>query len=513
MAPQPFALLGATPSIKKILGSAVALSPTAKIVADCGTVDKQDYLRLTNYETRAEIARHPLPIHAHTLEFSADGKHLLVIPGGKGTWSRVLVYAEPWTSPPIVDIENRLHSIYHGVWIDPRTIVIAGTVAYGQLCIAVLTLDGRLRIVHDEVVPEGRHALDNKIDTGACSSTGRVVFGTGYGRNLLMYQLADDRMSAIAEGPVAGRRTGNSYEMAIDDKTGSILCGHKEGLTLFDAKGREVCALDSTYSRPEPINCRSGIVVFRVYTARGVAEVRAYLIRPDSLELWCTYDAEGHARGCDVLVDRDRRLLAVEESDHTRVLLLTDADVLQLDADVPEQRLAAVMSVRLRRYLPARDALIRRVDDENEQETIRDAAVRTLADMRDALTIPSLIRSLGSHPSAALADSLQLALRRFDLDEMIRAAIECAQRPSLKYRRGALLLLETLPERFDVVDTLALALADNDKEVRLIAARALGRRAAIGAVPALLGGLDDPEPRVRLAVQQATTDILLGIGS
>ncbi|MGE0853099.1 MAG: CHAT domain-containing protein [Hyphomicrobiaceae bacterium] len=519
MATQPFAQLGATPQIKKISGYAVALSPMAKVVADCGKVDNQYYLRLTSYETGSEIARHPLPHGAHTLEFSSDGRHLLVMPGGKGNWSRLLIYAEPWTSSPIVDSEKQLYGAYHGAWIDPRTIVIAGRIAFGQRCIGLLTIDGgRLDVVHDEAIPEAEAFGEDSLDTGACSRAGRIAFGTGYGRGLHVYRLADDRRRVIVEGHFAGVYSGNSYAMAVDDRTDSIVCAYDKGLTLFDSRGRKVAALgplyfNGHYSAPGSISCRSGILAFHVHAGRGGPECRTYAIDNNRLVLWCTYPAQGWHNGCDVRVEGDRTLLAVEEEDRTRVLVLTDLDVLRLDAEDPEQRRTAVASVWSRRYLPARDALMRRINDENEAEDIRDTAVRALADMGDALAIPPLIRTIGGQPPPALADSLLSALQRFDPDEMIRTVLECAHRPSVTYRRGALRILANLPEGLDVIDSLALALTDSDREVRLIAARALSRRAAISAAPALLGGLDDPDPEVQLAVQQTVVDVLRAAGA
>jgi CHAT domain-containing protein len=513
MAGQPFAVAGATPRLHKILGNAVALSPAAKIVADCGDADKQDYLRLTDYETGVEIARHPLPSGAHTLAFSGDGRHLLVMPGGKGSWSQLQVYAAPWTSPPIINSEKQLQTAFHGAWIDPRTIVIAGTIGYGQFCIGILTIaDGRLRIVHDDVVPKGKSYGENSLDTGACSGSGHVAFGCGYGRTFLVYRLAPDRGSAILEGRFDGRYTGNSYEMAVDDKTGSVVCGYTKGLTLFDARGREVCAFDPPYTRPDPIICRSGILALRVYTGRGVAEVRVYRIGNKGLTPWCTYHAEGPARGCDVLVVGDRTLLAVEEDDHTRVLVLTDADVLQLDSQDAEERFAAVKALRSRRYLPARDALIRRIDDQSETADIRQAAAYAIPEVSDGQAIPLLIRVLGGSLSPELAHGLLAVLRRFDHAEVRSSAIGCARRPAVKERRGALRVLEILPEDTAIIGALAAALADSNKEVRLMAARSLSRRTPIMAAPALLGALDDDDAEVRLAVQQAVVDVLRSLG-
>jgi tetratricopeptide (TPR) repeat protein len=204
-----------------------------------------------------------------------------------------------------------------------------------------------------------------------------------------------------------------------------------------------------------------------------------------------------------------RTVVAIEEGQYTQVIALTDFDVLQLDAADAHARRAAILSIASRRYSGGVEALIQRLED--SEADIQDAAVDALSEIRDASALPALIRAVNNHPDETRFQNLLSAIQRFELTDIIAALLACSNRPAVSYRRGVAKILEHIPtiEAFDMLTTL---MSDHDPAVRAMTARALGRRNDPRGCLSLVGSLDDPDEKVRLAVQQAIASILQSNG-
>src|SRR6185503_21225984 len=103
---EPMHRTAGTSGLKKIVGNAVALHPQRPIVVETYNVPRSDSpayapdsetrLRFTDYTANEVVADQLVVLGAHTMRFSPDGERLLFLPGGKGAWSRIIVFAAPW---------------------------------------------------------------------------------------------------------------------------------------------------------------------------------------------------------------------------------------------------------------------------------------------------------------------------------------------------------------------------------------------------------------------------------
>jgi hypothetical protein len=232
---QPYIVVCSTPPIEKVLGlgGPVALSPVAPLVAETGKSPDGDILRITNYQTAEIVGQSSIPCSMnHTLSFSPDGKLLFAMPGFKGTWKTLFVYAEPWSSPPIIC--DTLGSTFHGAWLDERTMLISGTLKE-ELYIAVLDVStGDIEIVHQEGTQPFSSFNERHLDSVCCSPSGLVVFAIGYGRRIALYQLNEQRTAIVPERSITTRYDGYGQVVAVAEDGQTILCG----AGLFNRQGQ-----------------------------------------------------------------------------------------------------------------------------------------------------------------------------------------------------------------------------------------------------------------------------------
>jgi CHAT domain-containing protein len=533
---EAFRLIGSTPKIDKLLGSAVALCPTAPLVAESGELEKKDCLRIANYETGDVLGQVEM-VGCHTLTFSPNGTRLFAAPGGKGAWKDALVFAAPWGPAPVVH-STRLASLFHGAWVDDETVLLAGTTSYGLPGVALLDVaSGAVRLLHAEGQLSGLpqeparldidfgtgtwpEALDEPglpqepgrldIDSAGCSPSGLVAFTFGYGRHMALYQLRQDRQAVDHQTTFAAQYTGNTMLVAAAEDGQTILCAeqHRDWMGLFNRQGRLLTS--SAKKRSNAPVYRHGALCLWASQYRGAGEVQVFKVADNQFVPWASRSMNGK-EGLDLLVVGDRALLAVEGEDRTSVFELTDFDVLQLAAAEPAQRLAAARTLRRRRFRPAVPELGRLLWDPDPG--VQRVAALALADINDPAALPQLIRRSGQDDpwTPWRPPKLFHELTTFDSMELTAAALDCLNRPAVAHRRGAARLLAWF-RHLDESEPLCRALSDADAGVRLAAACALAGRDDLRSCAALLGRLNDPDPQVRQWVHNALKHILASNG-
>lgn len=509
---EPYITIGSTPKLQKDSKSAIALSPVAPLVADTGKWDSGSILRITDYQIQTVVGQVPILHSFQTLSFSPDGKHLLVVPSGRDHSNVLLVYGEPWNSPQVICENQSLHDVFHGVWLDEETILVAGIArsndSSNKICIAVLNVtEGTIRVVLRESPQLHLIPHDHRIDSACSSPCGLVVFIFSYNvstfsyeKEVLLYQLNETRDGILSQHSFLIHDAGyGRLHVAIAEDGQTILCQQDLGnrINLFDRQGLLLNAL-GTSRLSNLASYRYGTVCLREYDG-----TKFYKVRDKRFHFWCFL--QGTSSSADLVMQDGKVLAALEEEGQTSVLELTDFDLLQLASDEPTQRREAVQRLAERRFQPAVLKLVYLLEDEDLG--VQEAVVDALAAIGDPTALPYLIRTLGYKQSDHLRDRIISALRRFPVTQLVPAISQCIARPGVTFHRGAVRVLEAMPS-IEALEILCQEISDRDREIQLAAAHALRKRADIRACPTLLGHLNDIDERVRVAIQQAVVRTL-----
>jgi CHAT domain-containing protein len=449
------------------------------------------------------------------LAFSPGGR--LLAKAGRKNW---LLFTEPWQTPIAVPNDPRVKAL-DVAWIDEKRALVAGTVR-DRTCIAVLKVAGRdagLRIVH-----EGPR-LTTWVESGACAPSGLVAFliaGSTVVNNacisyandgrIVLYQLST-RLHAVR---VQWEFSTDRHEFASHIKVS------EDGSTILRVEwGADLDAFDRRGQRKDTLkNCCHLLHMCRPVYRHATLCVRqgpgsherlnVYQVRDHGFQLWCSRPASWALGGSvDVARKDGALLLAVVGETTTEVFELVDYDIVKLADGDPSRRQEAARSLGARRFSPALQPLVQRLGD--EAPAVQGAVVNALAEIGVPEALLPLIHALGEEPATAFRDQMLGALDRFDRALLVNVVTDCLGRVLRPYRRGAARVLENRPS-IEALDLLCAAVYDVDHVVQLSAARALMERRELGAFPALLGCLADPNAEVRTAVQEALTASLDAAG-
>ena len=371
-------------------------------------------VRLYDYARERVVADLPLPCYPHTVAFSPSGRRLLVLPGGRGTWGKVLVFAEPWGPDPEV-FDERVEGIFHGAWLDEEHLLIASQPGAVGLQLAILRIGGQLDILAREELGLFR------LYDGACSPAGVAAFAIDFGRQIWTYQVAPDRSAIVEDHRFAGEYDGNGVRLVVSDDGNLIVCRpHRGGAKIYSAGGAELADIEV---KGQGAVCRdAGLALF------GSSEVQVLALSGGRPRPWCTVTRrarEGH--DADFAVVNGRPVLAVKDDSHTVVYELADVDLVRLNSDSPDERCAAIAVVatrRLRNAVPPLAALLA-----DHDPTVAVAAAGALGSLGDPSALPHLFSALANSLPSEVAAAIVGAVSAFPGDIAGGAAVDALADP------------------------------------------------------------------------------------
>jgi CHAT domain-containing protein/HEAT repeat protein len=174
-----------------------------------------------------------------------------------------------------------------------------------------------------------------------------------------------------------------------------------------------------------------------------------------------------------------------------------------------EIRMIAARALGIRHDHRAIPKLTMLLEDENAN--VQEVVIEALGKIGDPVTLPYLIRALGRQRDVDTPDKILTAINLFPKEEVRIAVLDCLAYPETARRSGAVRFLASSTD-IEAIDELIEALSETNAQIRLFAACALAKRKNLRACVALLGRLNDEDPRARLAAQQALIDILDAAG-
>lgn len=456
-----------------------------------------DVVRLYDYAREQVVAHLPVPLFAHTLAFSPSGRRLLVLPGGRGTWGKILVFAEPWGPDPEV-FDERLDSVFHGAWLDEEHLLIASKPtykgAYKGLQLSILHIGGQLDVVlHEDI--------GGRAEYGACSRAGVAAFAIDYGRQIWTYQVSHDRPAVFEDHRFAGEYDGNGVRLVVSDDGHLVVCRPARGsywAKIYSAGGAEVAGLRVDGSGSA---CRDGgLVLF------GPKEVQIFALKGGRpLPWWTVTRRAREGDDADFAVVDGRPVLAVKDGDHAAVYELADADLVQLNSDSPAERGAAIAAVAKRRVRAAVPPLAALLSDPAPPVAVDSADA--LGSLGDPSALPHLFKALAHPVPSEVGAAIVRAVSAFRDDIVGGAAVDALADPRRAVRHGGALILARYPA-VQATGPLCDALNDADPVIRTAAARALQVRADLRACPALVAHLGDQDPATAAAATEALAETL-----
>jgi CHAT domain-containing protein/HEAT repeat protein len=515
----PARLIAKTPDApgRTLLDATIALAGGAPLLAEAVQIPRtipassaqrgdqpqayDDAVRLYDYTREQVVASLPVPIRPHTLMFSPSGRRLLVLPGGRGSWGTILVFAEPWGPDPEIS-EKRVKNVLHGAWLDEEHLLIASEPDAVGLQLAILHIGGQL----DILVQEELDFLEVPTDA-SCSRAGVSAFPIASGREIWTYQVARDRSAALEGHRFAGRYDGNGVRLVVSDDGQLVICRSASWRDNYWAKiyrvgGEELAELrvDGTGSA-----CRDGALALF-----GTNNVQVFALNNGPPRPWC--DVTRRARqedGADVAVVDGRPVLAVKDGDHTVVYELADVDLVRLNSDSPEERCAAIAAVARRRLRDAVPPLAALLTDPDPPVAV--ASAGALGSLGDSSALPHLFSALGRPPPSEVAAAIVRAVSAFPDDIVGGAAVDALADPRRAVRHGAAVVLTGYPT-VEATGPLCDALNDTHPVIRVAAARALQARADLKGCPALVAHVGDDDPATAAAATEALVETLRARG-
>lgn len=523
-AAETFVLVGTTPRVKRGVFP-IALSTQSPILAEFAGWDKCR-VRIIDYETTKSYGQFSVSTYLTTLSFAPDGKKLLALDDGG-----LLICREPWKARSYFR-EKLPKGTLHGAWLDEDTALIAGSEGNFDVWFAVVDARRKrnpVRILHQELPSFTFHDENISIheaEHAYVSPSGLIGFVGSYAsysprfdyRSLaLFYQLDENHSDIRLERAIPIDDPDVRVSIADSGRTMLVICGRREhAIKLVD---RSYCELDS---RPFGSEYNNNWITYRNDTLLHRRENMAVVQRivDGRFHKWADFvvprstDPMAYSTGRNIFVGHNdlvqrncETYLAVDGSagDQTSVFRLVDYDLVQLSSKDSKEKIRAAQSAGSRRYVPAVPRLISLIGDPDK--TIKKAAIRALATIRDSSALKGLIAAVGVDPDLETRECLFESILIFSEADVDAAITQCLSLSEADARVGAIRTLEHL-DLSNVPDRLLQSIRDPELKVRIAAARALGKPGYDRAVPALINALqEDTQDEVVCTVAESLAHI------